>query len=65
MILSNSYDYDNVFKSFDSESSADVQTVDYGVLDEGEHYIYIKYRKDGSAASGNDSLQFKVRFEQF
>ena len=61
--LSNSSDYDNVSKSFDSESSADVQTVDYSVLGEGEHYIYIKYIKDGSAASGNDSLQFKVRFE--
>lgn len=61
--FSNTADSSNVFKSFASSSSADVQTVDYGVLTAGEHYIYIKYRKDGSVNSNNDSLQFKVRFE--
>ena len=53
----------NYYKSFSSSSSSNVQTIDYGVLDAGEHFIYIKYRKDGSVDSGNDSLQFKVRLE--
>ena len=26
----------------------------------GEHYVYIKYRKDGGSDQGNDSLQFKI-----
>lgn len=53
----------NVFKSFKGSSNTSVQTVDYGVLTEGEHFVYVKYRKDSSASSDNDSLQFKVRFE--
>lgn len=63
LTLDYSVDSTNVFKSFKGLSSTSVQTVDYGILTEGEHYIYIKFRKDGSASSGNDSLQFKVRFE--
>ena len=54
---------DDIFYSFYDNGSNDLYTVDYGVLTAGEHYIYIKYRKDSSAASGNDSLQFKVRYE--
>jgi hypothetical protein len=38
----------------------EVQTIEYGVV---EGFIYIKFRKDNSTSSGNDSLQFKVRFE--
>ncbi|MBQ8570277.1 MAG: hypothetical protein IJ444_02065 [Kiritimatiellae bacterium] len=60
--LSNAADSTNVKQSFSGMQSADVQTVDYGVLTAGEHYIYIKYRKDDSVNSNNDSLQFKVRF---
>ena len=63
LTLSYSVDSSNVFKSFKGLSSTSVQTVDYGVLSRGEHYIYIKYRKDSSDHDGNDSLQFKVRFE--
>ena len=63
LTLSSSVDSSNVFKSFKGLSSTSVQTVDYGVLSMGEHYIYIKYRKDSSGHDGNDSLQFKVRFE--
>ena len=62
--LSLSYSVDSsYFKSFKGLSSTSVQTVNYGVLGAGEHFIYVKYRKDGSASSGNDSLQFKVRLE--
>ena len=32
----------------------------YSNISAGEHYIYIKYRKDSSGNSFNDSLQFKV-----
>lgn len=63
LTLNYSVDSSNVFKSFKGLSSTSVQTVDYGVLSRGEHYIYIKYRKDSGTHNGNDSLQFKVRFE--
>lgn len=52
----------NVFKNFKGLSSTNIQTLDYGVVADGS-YIYIKFIKDSSSASGNDSLQFKVRFE--
>lgn len=42
-----------------SNNSSSVQTVSYDVP-AGEHFIYIKFRKDGSTSSNNDSLQFKV-----
>ena len=42
-----------------SYNTSSVQTLQYSVS-AGTHYIYIKYRKDSSANSGNDSLQFKV-----
>ena len=62
--LSLSYSADSsYFKSFRGLSSTSVQTVNYGVLSAGEHFIYVKYRKDSSVNSGNDSLQFKVRLE--
>ena len=51
-----------VFKSFKGLSKASVQTVDYGILEEGDHYIYIKFIKDGAGSRYNDTLQFKVRF---
>lgn len=63
LTLSDSADSSNVFKSFKGASSTSIQTVDYGVVSQGEHFIYVKYRKDSSSASGNDTLQFKVRFE--
>jgi hypothetical protein len=62
--LSYSADTTNVFKSFKGLSSSKVQTVDYGCPIAGDHFIYVKYRKDSSGNSNNDSLQFKVRMEQ-
>ena len=57
--LSANADSSGVMKSFSSSSSASIQSVNYGAI---EGTIYIKYRKDGSVNSGNDTLQFKVRF---
>lgn len=38
------------------------ETVEYQIEDEMEHFIYIKYKKDGSADVGEDCLKFKIRF---
>ena len=62
LTASSSADSTNVKKSFSGYSSLAVQTVTYTGVTAGEHYIYIKYRKDGSVNSGNDSLQFKVSY---
>ena len=51
------------FFSFSGKQSSSVQTVAIPVPDNAEHFITVKYRKDGSVNTGNDSLQFKVRFE--
>ena len=62
-ILGNNSDPDNIYyKSFKDSSSSNIVTVTYDIP-AGEHFIYIKYIKDGSQHSNNDSLQFKVRFE--
>ena len=55
-------DTTNVYKSFKGLSKSGIQTITYSGLNNSEHFIYIKYRKDGSASTNNDSLQFKVRF---
>ncbi len=55
--------FSNTKKSFKGVSSSSIQTVDYGVLDQGTHTLYIKYYKDNIYSQANDSLQFKIRFE--
>ncbi len=62
LTLSNESDTDGVKKSFKGSSMNSVQSVGYGVA---EGTIYIKFRKDSSDYSGNDTLQFKVRFEPY
>lgn len=62
--MSDTVDSTNVKRSFKGSSSTNVQTVDYGAIAQGSHYIYIKFRKDSSVNSNRDSLQFKVRTEQ-
>ena len=58
--LSSSSSADSSYhKSFRGASSASAVTVTYGVP-AGEHFIYIKYRKDGSGVSGTDTFKFKV-----
>lgn len=52
-----------VKKSFKGLSKATVQTVEY-IDATGDCFIDVKYRKDGSGDQNNDSLQFKVRFEE-
>ena len=47
--------------NFKGKSSTSIQTVTYNVP-AGEHFIFIKFRKDSSSHSGNDSLQFTIRF---
>lgn len=53
-----------IFYNFKGKQSASVVTVDYGEIAAGEHFIYIKFLKDSSQHSNNDSLQFKLRFER-
>lgn len=65
VLLSESYEDDGatgstkVFKNFKGESSTNPVQLTIP-SDEGSHFITIKFRKDGSSAQGNDSLQFKV-----
>ena len=49
-----------VYWSGEDNNSASVQTVTYTGVSAGDHYIYIKYRKNSSTNQYNDSLQFKV-----
>ena len=58
--LGSSADSTNVYKSFNGQSSTSPVTITYPETTAGEHYIYIKYKKDSSGDNGNDSLQFKV-----
>lgn len=49
-----------VYWTGNGNNSASVQTVTYTGVSAGDHYIYIKYKKDSSGNQYNDSLQFKV-----
>ena len=53
----------NLFASFKGQSSTSVVTKSYPIDNVAACYFTLKYRKDGSGDQGNDSLQFKVRFE--
>lgn len=58
----NSEDSSNlVQKSFRGNASYS-ETVTYDVPDAEQHFIYIKYKKDGSADIGKDCLRFRIRF---
>lgn len=54
----------NVVKSFKGSSSASVQTYSYTNVAKGDHFIDVKYRKDSSQSSNNDSLQFTVEITE-
>ena len=54
---------DAVEKSCKGEASTDIKQIVYNIP-AGEHFIEIKYRKDGSGNNGNDSLQFKIPEDQ-
>lgn len=63
--ISTSYDEDvdgseNIYKSFKGLQSASEVDVTYSNVAVGSHFIYVKFRKDGSVDSNNDSVQFKI-----
>ena len=60
---SNTADSTNVKKSFKGLASSAVQNVIYENVSPGTYYVYVKYRKDGSANTNNDSLQFRIATE--
>ena len=51
-------------KSFKGISQSGTQTYTYTSVAMGEHFIDVKYVKDGSQSSGNDSLQFKIEIQE-
>lgn len=51
-------------KSFKGSSQSGTQTYTYTSVTMGEHFIDVKYVKDGSQSSGNDSLQFKIEIQE-
>lgn len=54
----------NVQKSFKGSSKSSVQTYAYTNVAAGDHFIDVKYRKDSSQSSNNDSLQFTVEITE-
>lgn len=54
----------NVQKSFKGSSKSSVQTYAYTNVAKGDHFIDVKYRKDSSQSSNNDSLQFTVEITE-
>ena len=50
-------------KSFKGLSSSNWQTYTYTNVAAGTHFIDVKFRKDSSADSNNDSLRFKITIE--
>lgn len=54
----------NVAKSFKGSSQSTVQTFAYSINAEGEHFIDVKFIKDGSNSSNNDTLQFTVEIQE-
>ena len=50
----------NVYYSFQGVSSGDEQQVSYSVDYAGEHFICVKYRKDGSVSNNDDCFYFRV-----
>lgn len=59
--LGTTYTVDSsVAKSFKGSSQSGTQTYTYSNVAAGEHFIDVKFRKDSSASSNNDSLQFKI-----
>lgn len=59
--MDNVEDSDGVFKSFVSTNSSGTNTLSI-TIPAGEHFICIKFIKNGSTNSNNDSLQFMVTY---
>ena len=60
LALSNSAD-SNAKQNFKGQQSASVVNVTYSNVSVGSHYIDIKFIKDVSQHSNNDSVQFKIK----
>ena len=54
----------SVAHSFKGSSSSEIQSVTYEIPT-GTHFIDIKFRKDTSTSSNNDSLQFKLLLPKY
>lgn len=52
---------ESVKRNFAGSPDRKVETLEFEIPDGEEHFIYLKYRKDGSVNRGADSLRFKVR----
>ena len=63
LTLSVSADDSKVAKNFKGSSQSAVQTFIY-TIEEGEHFIDVKFIKDGSASNNNDTLQFTVEIQE-
>ena len=53
----------NLFVNFKGQSSTNVVTKSYPIDNVAACFFTLKFRKDSGGDQGNDSLQFKVRFE--
>lgn len=53
----------SVYKKYKNHSSTSIEQLTYPNVTAGQHFISIKYKKDGSSNSGNDSLQFRLNEE--
>ena len=62
LTLTNSDDTSNnlVYKTFKGSSLSTIQPVVYSGIPKGNHFIDIKFRKDSSGNSNNDSFQFQI-----
>ena len=60
LTTTNAEDTTNVKQSFKGKQMATPQTVSFGTLAAGTYSFYIKFRKDSSVNSNNDSLQFRI-----
>ena len=63
LTLSASADDGKVAKNFKDSSYSGVQTFIY-TIEEGEHFIDVKFIKDGSNSNNNDTLQFTVEIQE-
>ena len=52
----------NITKSFKDSNSSSVQTYRM-VISSGEHFVYVKYRKDNSKDENDDIFKFKVSID--
>lgn len=52
----------NIAKSFKDSNSSSVQTYRM-VISSGEHFVYVKYRKDNSKDENDDIFKFKVSID--